>query len=135
MIVPLGRVLLAEERPILEQHGLNMWGYVVLDALGEESTRSQVALADGVKADKTRLIGVLDALQERGLIERGPDPFDRRLHIVGLSPSGRKLRARVQKQIQENERRLLQRLDERTRKSFLEALSILSTDAESAFGN
>ncbi len=131
MIVPLGRVLLAEERPIIEGNGVSMWGYVVLDALAEQPTRSQTALAESINADKTRLIGVLDELQDQGLIMRGPDPADRRVHIIGLSPSGGKLRARIQKQIQANERRLLQRLDEPTEAAFLAALALLTADPDS----
>lgn len=133
MIVPLSRTLIAQERPILEAHGLTMWGYVVLDALADQPTRSQAALAEAVHTDKTRLIPVLDELQDQGLIERAPDPADRRVHILGLTPAGRKLRVKVQKLIQANERRLLNRLDEVTRAAFLEALATLSTDPEAAF--
>jgi DNA-binding MarR family transcriptional regulator len=80
MIVPLGRSLMAAELPVLRAHDLSMWGYVVLLALTEGPTRTQAALAQAIGADKTRIIGVLDELQDRGLIERRPDPAHPRAH-------------------------------------------------------
>ncbi|MFC9357564.1 hypothetical protein ACFTZB_13450 [Rhodococcus sp. NPDC057014] len=59
---------MAAELPVLFGHGLTMWGYVVLLALDEHPLRTQPALAETIGADKTRIIGVLDDLQDRGLI-------------------------------------------------------------------
>jgi DNA-binding MarR family transcriptional regulator len=76
-----------------------MWGYIVLTALAEEATepvRTQAALAQAIGADKSRIIGVLDELQEQGLIERYPDPADRRAHLLELTPSGAARRRAVQ---------------------------------------
>jgi predicted transcriptional regulator len=81
MVAPLARTLIAAEEPVLRAHGISMWGYVVLTALAEEAAepvRTQAALAQAIGADKSRIIGVLDELQEQGLIERYPDPADRR---------------------------------------------------------
>jgi DNA-binding MarR family transcriptional regulator len=38
---------------------------------------------------KTRLIAILDRLADEGLIERTPDPEDRRARIVQLTAAGR----------------------------------------------
>ena len=90
MMVPIGRALTAGEQPILDAHGLSMWAYVVLVALADEPVRTQAALADAIRADKTRIIPVLDDLQQRGLIERSPDPADRRSHLLSLTTAGRR---------------------------------------------
>src|SRR5690349_24660310 len=95
MVVRLGRVLIAAERPVLTAHDVSMWGYAVLGALAEEPMRTQAALARAIGADKTRIIGTLDELQERALIEREPDPEDRRVRLLRLTPAGRKLYASV----------------------------------------
>jgi MarR family len=50
--------------------------------------RTQAALAKAIGADKTRIIGVLDDLQERELVQRQPDPADRRVHLLALTPAG-----------------------------------------------
>ncbi|GII02922.1 MarR family winged helix-turn-helix transcriptional regulator [Planobispora takensis] len=126
MMVPLGRALMAAELPVLRAHGLSMWAYAVLLALGEEPTRSQSALAQAIGADKTRIIGVLDGLQDRGLIERRPDPRDRRVHLLLLTPEGRRLRDAARNGIRRWEDRLLARLADDDREAFLRGLRTLS---------
>ena len=126
MIVPLGRALMAAELPVLRRHGLTMWGYIVLLALNEEPVRTQAALADSIGADKTRIISVLDGLQQTGLISRRPDPDDRRVHLLSLTAEGRRLRAAAQADIQRQEDRLLTRLPADDRRGFLRALQVLS---------
>jgi len=125
MIVPLGRALMAVEQPVLDAHGLTMWGYVVLLRL-EESVRTQSALAQDIGADKTRIIGTLDDLQDRGLIERRPDPDDRRVRLLSLTAEGRRVRDSAQGAIQARENRLLDRLSPADREGFLNALQFLA---------
>lgn len=126
MIAPLGRALMAAEQPILEAHGLSMWAYVVLLALDEGPARGQGVLAQEIGADKTRIIAVLDDLQGRGLIERTPDPADRRARVLALTPEGRRLRDATQADIQARENRLLAKLPAADRRGFLNALEILA---------
>ncbi|APA98170.1 hypothetical protein NS506_04122 [Nocardia seriolae] len=126
MIVPLGRALMAAEQPVLAAHGLTMWAYVVLLRLDETTTRGQGLLAQEIGADKTRIITVLDDLQERGLIERRPDPADRRARLLALTPAGRGLRDAAQAEIQAREDRLLARLPAADRRGLLNALIALA---------
>lgn len=72
MLVPLCRALVDAERPVLDAHGLAMWAYSVLLHLDETPIRTQAALAEAIRADKTRIIPVLDDLEARGLIHRRP---------------------------------------------------------------
>ncbi len=127
MIVPLGRALMAAELPVLRRHGLSMWGYIVLLALDEEPVRTQAALAQSIGADKTRIISVLDDLEQARLIRRDSDPADRRVHLLSLTTDGRRLRAAAQADIQRQEDRLLTRLAPGDRHSFLRALHVLSS--------
>ncbi|MEU4341449.1 MarR family transcriptional regulator [Nocardia sp. NPDC023852] len=125
MIVPLIRALMAAEAPVLARHELSMWGYAVLLGLDAEPVYTQAALAKAIGADKTRIIGVLDELQRRGLIDRAPDPADRRVNLVSLTEVGRALRDRAQREIQTQENRLLDQLPAADRRVFLRALRIL----------
>jgi DNA-binding MarR family transcriptional regulator len=54
---------------------------------------SGLAEATGVDAPYATLI--VDSLEERGLVERQPDPADRRRKLVSLTPAGREAVARV----------------------------------------
>jgi DNA-binding MarR family transcriptional regulator len=110
MIVPLGRALTAAETPTLAAHGLTMWGYVVLLRLQTMAVRTQAALAAEIGADKTRIIAVLDQLQQDGLISREADPADRRVNLLSLTPEGHRRCDGAQAAIQANETRVLAEL-------------------------
>jgi DNA-binding MarR family transcriptional regulator len=125
MIVPLGRVLTAAERPVLEAHDLTMWAYVVLSYLDEKPLRTQAALAEAIHADKTRIIPVLDDLESRGLLDRRVDRADRRARLLSLTPEGSRLRDTVRNAVQRGERSLLERLPAEDRAVFLRALRTL----------
>ncbi|SEB91185.1 MarR family winged helix-turn-helix transcriptional regulator [Rhodococcus koreensis] len=126
MTTTLNRSLVAAELPVLAEHGLTMWGYVVLLALDEHPLRTQAALAEAIGADKTRIISVLDELQDRGLIDRQRDPADRRARLLSLTPDGHRVRDSAQAAIRRGEERLLTRLPERERAGFLAGLIALS---------
>src|SRR4051794_30917799 len=107
MIAPLQRALIAAEQPVLRAHGLSMWGYVVLNALDGEPVRTQAALAEFIGADKSRIIGVLDELEDSGLLRRTKDPADRRARVVAVTEGGRREKRGVQNDIPPTQGRLL----------------------------
>jgi DNA-binding MarR family transcriptional regulator len=88
--------------------------------------RTQAALAAAIGADKTRIIRDLDQLQERGLIERMPDPDDRRVRLLAITDAGRALKNAVQAEIQRGEERWLGELSADERRAFLRVLGRLS---------
>src|SRR5262249_15909311 len=100
---------------------------VVLLTLNEDPVRTQAALAESIGADKTRIISVLDGLQQAGLITRAPDPGDRRVHLLSLTAEGRRTRAAAQADIQRQEERLLARLAADDRRAFRRGLQRLSS--------
>jgi DNA-binding MarR family transcriptional regulator len=126
MLHPLLRDLVAAELPILAAHDLSMWGYVVLNALDRSPVRTQTALAEAIGADKTRIIGTLDELQQRGYIERRPDPDDRRVRLLEITPAGRAVKNAVQSDIQRGEERWLAELTAEERKVFLRVIERLT---------
>lgn len=79
--------------------------------------RSQQALAQQLGTPATRLVALVDGLEQRGLLERRRNPQDRRLHAVHLGPSGAELMAEVRDVAREHEDAVLAPLDteERTR--------------------
>ena len=125
MFAPLTRALIAREEPVLLAHDISMWGYIVLTALVEQPVRTQAALAQAIHADKSRIIGVLDELQERGLIQRQPDEADRRVHLLSLTPAGDRLRRAVEAGIRRREEQVLAVLPPADREVFLRSLKFL----------
>src|SRR5260370_25399412 len=123
---PLTQALIEAELPVLAAHGLSMWGYVVLSALDGGPVRTQAVLAEQISADKTRIITTLDHLQASGLISREPDPRDRRVRLLSITPAGRTVRAPAQAAIQANEDHLLARLPPADPSGLLPALKTFS---------
>jgi DNA-binding MarR family transcriptional regulator len=101
------RRVLSEEEPLLAAHHLSMWAYIVLSRLAASPAETQLSLAREIGYDKSRLIGLLDRLEDDDLIVRTPDPADRRAKIVTLTASGRKRYADARRAIRKMERRLL----------------------------
>ena len=126
MLAPLLREMIAAEEPVLESHGLSMWGYVVLLALDRSSMRTQTALAAAIGADKTRIIATLDDLQDSGYIERRPDPADRRVRLLAITEAGRRVKEAAQNEIQAGEERWLGELTAEERRTFVRVLERLT---------
>jgi MarR family transcriptional regulator, lower aerobic nicotinate degradation pathway regulator len=65
------------------------WHYAVLAALLEHGPGSQAALSRRSGIHRSDMVGVLNELAERDLVERVPDPDDRRRNTITISPRGR----------------------------------------------
>jgi DNA-binding MarR family transcriptional regulator len=126
------RRLVEAEEPILAAHGLSMWEYITLYRLARRPAQTQAELAQAIGYDKTRLIPVLDKLQQQGLIDRQPDPADRRAHLVRITTAGTARHAAAQADIRTMEERLLQPVSPGQRRSLLAVLPRLAREAAQA---
>jgi DNA-binding MarR family transcriptional regulator len=71
-----------------DSNGLRPRHVIALTLLSEQGAMGQQALAEALSLDPSNVVGLLNELEERGLITRRRDPADRRRHIVELSDDG-----------------------------------------------
>jgi DNA-binding MarR family transcriptional regulator len=87
---------------------------------------AQGRLAQAVSLDRSTMVGIVDMLEERGLIARRRGE-DRRTNGLWLTEEGRALVARLKRRIQAHERRVAARLTAQERAQLLALLEKLST--------
>src|ERR1700735_1713517 len=66
-------------------------GYQVLSAAAQGAVGSQLALAQHLGVDRTVMTYLLDDLESANLIERRPDPADRRARRIVATDKGNEL--------------------------------------------
>ncbi|MFC4906965.1 MarR family winged helix-turn-helix transcriptional regulator [Actinomadura gamaensis] len=62
--------------------------YRLLAALAESGPASQAELGRRTGIDRSDVVAALNELADRRLVERSPDPADRRRNVVTLTPEG-----------------------------------------------
>lgn len=117
----------------LEPYGLTQFHWVVLCCLWEQDGLATRDIGDRLRQVGGTMTGVLDRMEERGLIRRERDQRDRRIWRIWLTETGRELynvlppiameiRERVMQGISEDDQRIVSNLVDR-------AIANLSTPA------
>ncbi|MFJ7591941.1 MarR family winged helix-turn-helix transcriptional regulator [Streptomyces sp. NPDC097617] len=74
----------------LSEADARTWHYAALVALEDSGPASQAALSTRTGIHRSDLVAVINELAERELVERTPDPGDRRRNVVTLTAHGRR---------------------------------------------
>jgi DNA-binding MarR family transcriptional regulator len=102
-------------------------GYRVLAGVDEGTASTQLALARKLGVDRTVMTYLLDELEGAGLVERTPDPTDRRARRVAITDPGSTLLTEVRARLHDVEEQVLAPLDEPDRTTLRTLLQRLAT--------
>ena len=105
-------------------------GYQVLSAAAQGTVGSQLALAQHLGVDRTVMTYLLDDLEAASLIERRPDPADRRARRIVATEKGNELLASLNDRLRSVEGHLLAPLDAEKRDSFRAQVRLLATQLD-----
>ncbi|MFE0379385.1 MarR family winged helix-turn-helix transcriptional regulator [Streptomyces inhibens] len=109
----------------LAQVDARKWHYAVLASLQEYGPGSQATLSRRTGIYRSDMVGVLNELAERDLVERVPDPDDRRRNIITISARGRRRLPRLDKVLDDLHDELLAPLSPAERDQFVQLLTRL----------
>jgi DNA-binding MarR family transcriptional regulator len=96
--------------------------YSLLVALAESGPTSQADLGRRIGLDRSDVTAAVTDLEERGYLERTPDPADRRRNLVHLTDSGEGFLAGLDKEVVAAQEELLAPLSPAERETLMEML-------------
>jgi DNA-binding MarR family transcriptional regulator len=118
----LARRLRLRAEAVLAPLGLRPRHLVALTVLRDRGGSTQQALAATLEMDGTNIVGLLNELETRKLIERRRSPEDRRRHLVELTDAGARQLAKVEVALSAVENEVLGALDESQRETLYNLL-------------
>jgi DNA-binding MarR family transcriptional regulator len=113
---------------------LNPRTFALLGRVDAAEGESQHALAAALRLPPSRMVSLLDELEKRGLVERRPDPADRRVRALHLTAAGRRLLEKAKKVAAEHEAEICADLDADQRRQLLELLGRVAASQDLAAG-
>jgi DNA-binding MarR family transcriptional regulator len=99
----------------LEPLGLKPPHVGILRVVQQADGLSQQALAEKLGMFPSRLVGLIDELERRGLIERRNSPADRRSYALFLTGAGREIMERIDEVSREHQASICAALDDAER--------------------
>ncbi|MET9551397.1 MarR family winged helix-turn-helix transcriptional regulator [Streptomyces sp. NPDC006645] len=105
--------------------GARGYHYRLLATLEEFGPSSQAGLSRRTGIHVSDTVGALNELGDGGLIERAPDPADRRRNVISLTAEGERHLRRLEKPLAEAQDELLAPLSPQERRRFTDYLSRL----------
>ena len=127
-IMVLNSVMERAGNRILEEHHLTIPQWLGLGAVlnrGDEGI-SHGQLGQRMMLSKAPVTGLVDRLARAGLVERSPDPGDRRVSLVRITPEGEALWHRAHDTLKDDSREdMLDSLDREQQEQLLRLMSHL----------
>jgi DNA-binding MarR family transcriptional regulator len=125
-LVHTGETLLACIDQALRHHRLSRAGREALAVLeGAGQPLSPTAIAERLIVTTASMTSLLDTLERRGLIERRPDPTDRRRLLIVITPDGKAIVDQFLPEVVALQTAALAALTEAQRQQLVELLATL----------
>ncbi|MGY0006393.1 MarR family winged helix-turn-helix transcriptional regulator [Micromonospora sp. I033] len=105
--------------------GARGYHYRLLATLEQFGPASQAALGRRSGIHVSDMVATINELADRHLVERAPDPADRRRNIISLTAAGERQLRRLEQQLAESQDELLAPLSPEERQRLTELLSRL----------
>jgi len=118
----------------LEPIGIGPKEFLLMRFVQATHGRSQQALAERLGVPPSRMVALVDHLEEAGLIERRPDPEDRRVRGLYLTRKGRGALDRAAKIAIDYETRLCAGINREEREQLIDLLQKLQAGQTSLRG-
>jgi DNA-binding MarR family transcriptional regulator len=96
---------------------------VLLRLVAAGEGRSQQALGEQMRLPPSRMVGLVDELEDQGLLLRRPVPGDRRVRSLHLTDEGRRILDKLMQVSAEHEQHMCAGLSETEREQLIELLS------------
>jgi DNA-binding MarR family transcriptional regulator len=122
LIDHLARRMRLRAEAVLAPLGLRPRHLVALTVLRDRGGSTQQALAATLQMDGTNIVGLLNELEAKQLIERRRSPEDRRRHLVELTDAGAEHLAKAECALSAVEGEVLGALDETQRETLYNLL-------------
>jgi DNA-binding MarR family transcriptional regulator len=106
----------------------------VLNVIDAAEGLSQQAISEAIGAPPSRIVAIVDELEERGLVERRPQPGDRRVHALYLTAAGKKLLGRGRKLAAAHEEELTRGMSKVDRERLLALLQSIVAEQDIGAG-
>jgi DNA-binding MarR family transcriptional regulator len=94
----------------------------VLNLVAAAEGRSQQAIAAAIEIPPSRMVALVDELEQRGLVERRPDPEDRRVRALFLTAEGKRCLRRGRQIAKQHEEEMTRGMSATDRKRLVDLL-------------
>jgi DNA-binding MarR family transcriptional regulator len=103
LLSQLGFVASRRFHQVLAPLGIEPRHFLLLRFVAREEGRSQQALGEMLQIPPSRMVALVDQLEQRGLLERRANPNDRRARALHVTAEGRRLMGRAMQVAVEHE--------------------------------
>jgi DNA-binding MarR family transcriptional regulator len=122
LIYDTARLLRIDGDKRARQHGMSRAQWIILIWLRRQPGLSQKELAELVEVEPITVARLVDRLQARGMVERRPDPKDRRIWRLHLCPAGEDMLQTIETYRTELRQRICDGVDLATQHRITESL-------------